>query len=94
MSKRCDKIKKFIVPQKVAKKWLPVEIDFPIQDSVNYPVIFNNCVDISICKKIRSIIYRSDLNNLQTRQKKKLRKKYQLVGIVLSINGHNRSLQT
>ena len=42
--------------------------------------------------KIKFIIYRSDLNNLQTRQKKA--KKYQLVGIALSINSHTKSPQT
>ena len=36
--------------------------------------------------KLRFIIYRSDLKNLQARQKKA--KKYQLHGIALSINGH------
>ena len=42
--------------------------------------------------KIRFLIYRLDLKNLQTRQK--IAKKYQLAGIALSINDHTKSLQT
>ena len=42
--------------------------------------------------KIRFIIYRSDLNNLQTWLKKA--KKYQLVGIALSMHDNTKSPQT
>ena len=48
-------------------------------------------VYISRNVEIRFIIYRSDLNNLQTRQKRA--KKYQLVEIELSINGHTKSFE-
>ena len=47
----CDKLKEFNKKKKVAKKWLPVEINLPIQDSANYPVIFKNCLHILKCTK-------------------------------------------
>ena len=41
----------FINQQKVAKYWLPIEINFTIQDSAEYPVIFKHCSHISKCSK-------------------------------------------
>ena len=37
--------------KKWLKKWLPVEINFTIEDSAKYPVIFKHCPHISKCLK-------------------------------------------
>ena len=41
----------FIDQQKLAKYWLPVETNFYIQDSAEYPLIFKHCPHISKCLK-------------------------------------------
>ena len=41
----------FIDQQKVAKYWLPLEINFSIQDCAEYPVIFKHCPHIPKCPK-------------------------------------------
>ena len=44
----------FIDQQKVAKYWLPVKINFSVQDSAKYPVIFKDSSHISKCRKQES----------------------------------------
>ena len=69
----------FIDQQKVAKYWLPLEINFSIQDCAEYPVIFKHCP----LTGQSWIIYRPG----------KKAKKYQLVGIGLSVNHNTKSSQ-
>ena len=46
------KLHNLIDQQKVAEYWLPVEINFSIKDSVEYPVILKHCPHILKCPVI------------------------------------------
>ena len=81
----------FIDQQKLAKYWLPVEINFYIQDSAEYPLIFKHCPHISKCLKQDSQ-FTGQTQIIQRPDKKPT--KYQFVGIGLSVNDNTKSPQT
>ena len=81
----------FIDQQKVAKKWLPVEIDI-LSNAVQNVLYYLSSVRISqnVQNKIQNLQIRCEKFTDQTERAQK----YQFVGIEISINDNTKSPQT
>ena len=81
----------FIDQQKVAKKWLPVEIDI-LSNAVRNVLYYLSSVRISqnVQNKIQNLQIRFEKFTDQTERAQK----YQFVGIEISINDNTKSPQT